>query len=207
MNGIWMLQDAAHGEPVVVDPAAQGGVVETTEGHAAAEAEHEPNVFNLTFNVSFWTLVIFLLLLWALKKWAFPPILGYAQAREDRIREMLAAAARDREESQRLLDEQRAALGKTRDEASQILAEAKVAAESVHREVLEKANAEHQEMLERARGEIEREREKAVDAIRSEAVELALAATSKLLGQKVQGEADRRFVQDVISRTGPGGVA
>jgi F-type H+-transporting ATPase subunit b len=207
MNGFWMLQDATHGtEQVVVDPNEQH-VAETTESHAAAEAEHEPNVFNLAFNVSFWTLLIFLLLLWALKKWAFPPILGYAQAREDRIREMLEGAVRDREEASRLLDEQRAALGKTRDEANQILAEAKQASESVRQEIVEKAHAEHQELLARTRGEIEREREKAVDVIRHEAVELALAATSKLLGQKVQGDADRRFVQDVIDRTGGRGVA
>lgn len=215
MNGLWMLQEAAHdagttAEQVVVDPNAEHAV-ETTESHAVAEggAEHAetPNVFNLAFNVSFWTLVIFLLLLWALKKYAFPPILGYAQAREDRIREMLDAAARDREEASKLLDEQRAALGKTRDEASQILAEAKQAAESVREEVVEKAHAEHRELLDRARGEIEREREKAVDSLRHEAVELALAATSKLLGQKVQGDADRRFVQDVINRTGSTGAA
>ena len=209
MNGLWMRQEAHEGGAVVVDPAGQHAV-ETTESHAAAEGgEHAeaPNVFNLAFNVSFWTLVIFLLLLWALKKYAFPPILGYAQAREDRIREMLEAAARDREEASKLLDEQRAALGKTRDEASQILAEAKQASESVRQEIVEKAHAEHQELLERARGEIEREREKAIDSLRHEAVELALAATSKLLGQKVQGDADRRFVQDVIDRTGTGAGA
>ena len=218
MNGLWMLQEVEHAvedaqaqgaEAVVVDPAAEHVATETTETHAAAEGAHaeEPNVFNLAFNVSFWTLVIFLLLLWALKKWAFPPILGYAQAREDRIREMIDAAQRDREEASRLLEEQRVALGKTRDEAAQILAEAKTAAESVREEVIEKANAEHQELLTRARGEIEREREKAIDSIRHEAVELALAATSKLLGQKVQGDADRRFVQDVIERTGTRGDA
>ena len=99
------------------------------------------------------------------------------------------------------------ALGKTRDEAAQILAEAKTAAESVREEVIEKANAEHQELLTRARGEIEREREKAIDSIRHEAVELALAATSKLLAQKVTGDTDRRFVQDVIDRTGTRGDA
>ena len=196
MNGLWMLQEVEHAvedaqaqgaEAVVVDPAAEHVATETTETHAAAEGAHaeEPNVFNLAFNVSFWTLVIFLLLLWALKKWAFPPILGYAQAREDRILEMFDAAQRDREEASRLLEEQKAALGKTRDEAAQILAEAKTAAESVREEVIEKA----------------------IDSIRHEAVELALAATSKLLGQKVQGDADRRFVQDVIERTGTRGDA
>lgn len=166
-------------------------------------AEHEqPGLFDLNLGVSFWTIVIFLILLWTLAKFVFPAILGYAQAREDRIRELMAAAQRDREEAQKLLEQQNAALATTRDEAAQIIADAKQAAESVRQEVVEKAHAEHSEMIERARGEIEREREKAIDAIRATAVELALAATSKLLGQKVQGEADRRFVQDAISRAG-----
>lgn len=172
------------------------------------QEEHaQPGLFDLNLGVSFWTIVIFLLLLWALAKFAFPAILGYAQAREERIREVMEAAQRDRDEALRLLEEQKRQLAGTRDEAALILAEAKQAAESVRQEVVEKAHAEHREMLERARGEIEREREKAVDALRATAVELALAATSKLLGQKVQGEADRRFVQDVIARTGTGSGA
>ncbi|HUF12320.1 MAG TPA: F0F1 ATP synthase subunit B [Longimicrobiales bacterium] len=172
------------------------------------QEEHaQPGLFDLNLGVSFWTIVIFLLLLWALAKYAFPAILGYAQAREDRIRELMESAQRDRDEALRLLEEQKRQLAGTRDEAALILAEAKQAAESVRQEVVEKAHAEHREMLERARGEIEREREKAVDAIRATAVELALAATSKLLGQKVQGDADRRFVQDVIARTGTGSGA
>ena len=222
MNGLWMLQEVEHAveeattdaqvhgaDPVVVDPDAEHATTGTTEAHAAAEGGHaeSPNVFNLASNVALWTLIIFVALLWALKKWAFPPILGYAQAREDRIREMIDAAQRDREEASKLLEEQRAALGRTRDEANQILAEAKQASESVRQEIVEKAHAEHQELLARARSEIEREREKAVDSLRQEAVELALAATSKLLGQKVGGDADRRFVQDVIARTGGRGVA
>lgn len=170
----------------------------------AEAAQEQPGLFDLNLGVSFWTIVIFLLLLWALAKFAFPAILGYAQAREDRIRELMESAQRDRDEAQRLLEEQKRQLASTRDEASRIIAEAKQAAESVRQEVVEKAHVEQQEMLERARDEIEREREKAVDAIRMEAVDLAIAAAGQLLGQKVHGEADRRFVQDVISRTGTG---
>jgi hypothetical protein len=43
-------------------------------------AEETPNVFSLSTSVSFWTVVIFLLLMAVLSKWAFPPILGYAAA-------------------------------------------------------------------------------------------------------------------------------
>ena len=87
----------------------------------AGEAGAEPNVFQLSTNVSFWTLVIFLALLAVLAKFAFPPILGYANAREQRIQDILDAAARDRGEAERILEEQRRELAEARQQAQQIL--------------------------------------------------------------------------------------
>lgn len=167
-------------------------------GHAA----EQPGLFDLNLGVSFWTLIIFGALLFALAKWAFPPILGYAAAREERIRELMESAQRDREEAQRLLDEQKRQIDAARDEAQAIIAESKTSAENVRQEVLEKARAEQEEMLARARKDIERERDKAVDALRRGTVELALAASAKLLGRKVDAAEDRAFVDDVIRRTG-----
>lgn len=166
------------------------------------EEAASPGLFSLNLGVSFWTVVIFLILMWALVKFAFPPILGYANAREERIREMMESARRDREEAQKLVAEQRERIEEARDEAQRIVAESKTSAETVRTEVLEKARREHEEMLTRARSEIEREREQAIDALRREAVELALAASSKLLGKKVDSTEDRRFVSDVIGRIG-----
>jgi len=172
------------------------------------EVAHEQRgLFDLNLGVSAWTLIIFILLMLALAKWAFPPILGYANAREERIREMMEEARRDREAASSALAEQQRALDSTRDEAQKILADSKQQAESVRAEVLAKARSEQEEMLERAREEIEREREKAVASLHREAVEIALTASAKLLRQKVGTEEDRRFVQDVIARTGDGAGA
>ncbi len=54
-----------------------------------------------------WTIIIFGFVLFVLYKFAFPHILGAVEAREERIRELLAAAARDRDEAQVLLEEQK----------------------------------------------------------------------------------------------------
>src|SRR5262245_50576652 len=88
-----------------------------------SEAAAEPNVFALTANVSFWTIVIFLILLGVLLKFAFPPILGYAAAREKRIQDALDESKRQREETERLLEQQREELNKARVEAQQIITE------------------------------------------------------------------------------------
>ncbi len=174
--------------------------------HAPAAAEHaeSPNVFALTANVSFWTLIIFAILLVVLMKFAFPPILGYAAAREKRIQEAIDEAARQRAETEKLLEEQRALLASARTEAQGIISDAQKNAERVRREVLEKAKAEQEELLTRAKREIEDERVRAVDALRREAVDLAVAAASKLVEKRLDSQEDRRIVTEFLSHVEKG---
>lgn len=165
--------------------------------HAEGEA---PNVFALSQSVSFWTLVIFLLLLVVLTKWAFPPILGYAAAREKRIQDNLDEAKRTHAEAEALLAQQRQELAAAKQEAQQVIADAKQAAERVRTDLLEKARGEQEAMLTRAKQEIERERERAVESVRHEAVDLAIAAAAKLIDRKLGAEEDRRLVTDFLGR-------
>ena len=175
-------------------------VIQEAEHAAEAAAEHTPSVFNLDAGTSGWTLIIFFILLAVLAKWAFPPILGYAQAREERIQEQLDEAKQAREEAQAALAKQREELAEARDEAQSIIAESKQDAEHVRQELLNKAKAEQQEVVERAKREIEREREQALESIRREAVELTISAASHLLGKKMDAEEDRRVVQEFLDR-------
>lgn len=171
-------------------------------------AEHgDPNVFNLNLGVSFWTLVIFGALMLVLAKWAFPPILGYAQAREERIQASLDEAKQAQEEAHRALEEQRRELAKAREEAQALIAQGKQDAEKVRDDLVTRAKAEQQEVIDRAKREIEREREQAVESIRREAVELSIAAASRLLGTKLGGEEDRRLVTEFLDKAQAQGEA
>lgn len=173
------------------------------EAESAAEAaEHTPNVFNLDLGTSFWTFVIFLILMVVLAKWAFPPILGYAQAREERIQQGLDEARAARDEAQQALEDQRRELAKAREESQAIIAQGKQDAEKVRGELLTKAKAEQQDVIDRAKQEIQREREQALESLRREAVELSIAAAAHLLGTKMDAEEDRRVVRDFLDRSG-----
>jgi F-type H+-transporting ATPase subunit b len=165
---------------------------------AATEAAHEPQIFGLSAGVMTWTLVIFVLLSFILAKFAFPPILGYAAAREQRIQDALDEARRQREETERLLEQQRAELANARTQAQQFIAEGKQAAERVREDMLTRARAEQEELVNRAKQDIVRERERAIESLRREAVDLAMAAAGKLLGQRVDATEDRRIVTDYL---------
>lgn len=169
-----------------------------------ALAEEGGGIFNIATNVSFWTVVIFLVLLYVLSKFAFPPILGYAAAREQRIRETLEDAQRQREEAQRLLEEQRAELAEARQQAQQVIAEGKVAADRVKADLVETARAEQQALVERARKEIALESDKAIEALRREAVDLAIAAAAQLIGKRLDSAEDRRLVTEYLEHVNVG---
>jgi F-type H+-transporting ATPase subunit b len=167
--------------------------------------EHAPAaganaLFDPWSNVSTWTLIIFALLMVVLAKWAFPPILGYAAAREKRIQDSLDEAKRQREEAAALLETQRRELAEAQREAQGVIAEGKQAAERIRQELLERTRQEQEEVITRAKQEIERERDKAVESVRREAVELAIAAAAKLVGNRLSADDDRRLVADYLGK-------
>ena len=154
-----------------------------------------------------WTWIIFLIVLFVLYRAAYPKILGAVEAREQHIRELLAAAARDREEAQALLEQQRRQLEEVRARAQEMVAEGRAAGERVREEMLADARREQEEILVRARRDIRQEMERATDQLRAEAVELAIAAASKLMERNLDQEDNRRMVRDFLAQVDAQGGA
>ena len=64
--------------------------------------------------------------------------------------------------------------------------------------MIEDARREQQELIARAARDIDAERERAVESLRREAVEIAIAAASRLVGQKVNAAEDRKLVAEYL---------
>jgi len=154
--------------------------------------------FAINPGVSIWTLVVFLLLLGALAKWAWPAILKAVEEREKKIQAQLDQAEKANRDAQRLLADYQQQLARAQGEAQDVLAAGRQAAEKAREEILDRARAEHEELIARARREIVAEREKALAELRGEAVELSLAAASKVLERNLDSEADRRLVRQYL---------
>ncbi|MGE0354220.1 MAG: F0F1 ATP synthase subunit B [Gemmatimonadales bacterium] len=146
-----------------------------------------------------WTLVVFGLLLFTLRRFAWPAILGAVEAREQSLERQLAEAAQNRAEAEKLLEEQRRLLSDARSQAQSLLTDAKAAAEKERGVALERTRQEQEDLLARARREITAEREKAVLELRREAVDLSLAAASRLIGQRLGTDADRQLVEQYLT--------
>jgi F-type H+-transporting ATPase subunit b len=147
-----------------------------------------------------WTLVVFGLLLFILKKWAWPPIFAAVEAREKELERTLAEAERNRAESAALLAEHKQLIADARTSAHALLAEARTIAEKERALAMDKTRQEQEELLERARRDIGAERDRAVTELRREAVDLSLAAASKLIEKRLDSDTDRKLVQDYLAR-------
>jgi F-type H+-transporting ATPase subunit b len=146
-----------------------------------------------------WTVVVFVLLLIMLRKFAWPQILGAVRAREAALEAQIAEAEKNRAESAALLEQHKKLIADGRAQAQGLLTEAKAIAEKERALALEKTREEQEELLARARRDIQAERDRAVLELRQEAVDLSLAAASKLIGQRLTADSDRKLVEGYLS--------
>jgi len=175
----------------------------TTAAPLLAQEEHGGSgggLFSINPGLIVWTWVIFLILLFVLRKWAWGPILGALETREKRIQEALDRAARDRDEAAQLLKEHRQLLDESREQAQNILAEGRKASERLRNEMLEEARAQKDQIVARAKDEIERERDQALESLRREAVDLSITAASRVLERNLDSQENRRLVEDYLER-------
>lgn len=178
-----------------------------TAAAAQEGASETPSLMSPNPGLMIWTLVIFALLFWVLKRYAFPPILSAVEARERALAEAIDGAKRDRDEAARLLAEQRAQLEGARGEAQRFLAEGRAAAERMRTDLLEQTRQQQQELLERARRDIEAERDRAIADLRREAVDLALAGASKVIERNLDEASNRQLVERFLSSIPAQGAA
>jgi F-type H+-transporting ATPase subunit b len=167
------------------------------------EAAPSQGLMSIQVNLMFWTLVIFGILFWILKKYAYPVMLDAVEAREKALSDALEGAKKDRDEAARILAEHRAKIESARDEAQKFIADARVLSEKSRADLLEHTRKEQQEMLERARRDIAGERDKAIAQLRREAVELAIAGASKVVEQNLDSDKNRQLVESFLASLSP----
>jgi len=177
--------------------------------HAAQEVAHEGaggggggGPFDINPGLIIWTLLVFVILLGLLWKFAFPSIVKSVEERERRIQKQLEDAERANAEAQRLLEEHKKQIAAARNEAQDILAKAKTVSQKERETLLAKAREEYDALLTRARKDIDAEKEKAILALRREAVELSIAAASRVIEANLDTDANRKLVADFLDSLG-----
>jgi F-type H+-transporting ATPase subunit b len=146
----------------------------------------------------FWEVVSFAVLLFLLYKFAFPGLLSVLEEREKKIKDSLDQAERHRSEAERRLKEYEAKLNAASKEAEGILAAAKERAQRLLEENEQRLTVEAERIKGDATREIDQERRKAVQAIRSQATDMALLVAEKVVQRSLNDADHRRFADEAL---------
>ena len=162
------------------------------------EAHAEPSLFAGDIGNVFWTVLIFVLLLVILGKYAWGPLLANLQARESFIRESLEKAKRDREAAEARLREYEERLATARAEASAIVEEGRRDADVVKRQIEASGKEESAKMIERAKREIQIATDTATRELYTLSARLATQMAEKAIGRELTSQDHERLISEGI---------
>lgn len=167
-----------------------------------AAEEGQGNLFAGDIGNAVWTLVIFLLVVLILGKFAWGPLLAGLQQREEFIRRSLEEAKDDREAAEARLAEFEAKLADAGAQAAEIVDQGKKNAETARASIEEKAREEADKMVDRARREIELAKQTAIKDLYSTSSELATEIASRILRRELNAQDHERLISESIKELG-----
>lgn len=147
----------------------------------------------------FWTLVVFLIIIFMLKKLAWKPILKAIKDREDSIEEALKSAEKARSEMSQLQSGIAEAKKEAAAERDRIMKEATEMKNNILDQAKKDAQNEARRIVDDARDAILKEKAAAMADIQSQVASLSLEIAEKVLAKKFENKGDQEaLVQEYL---------
>ena len=146
------------------------------------------------------SLLIFVILVLLLAKFAWKPIMDGLDAREKNIAGNINDARAANEKAQATLAQYEQKLQAARDEASAIVAEARQDAQRAREKILAEAGEEAQRQRERAVAEITAARDLAARDLAERSVDSAVSLASSLVGKELGPTDHQKLIEQSLER-------
>jgi F-type H+-transporting ATPase subunit b len=153
----------------------------------------------------FWVIVsaanfiLFFVIIWT---FAFKPITAMLADRRSRIEQGLKDADQARRDRENAEAERTATIAEARREANEILARVQKVAQETRDADIAATKEELERLRTQATAEIDAEKTRAIGEVRAQVADLALLAASKVVGESMTDERQRRLVDDFLSTAG-----
>jgi len=160
----------------------------------------EKLINSFEFGLFFWHSLIFIGLVFLLRKFAWKPILTAVNDREEGIRSALLSAENARNEMQALQADNQRILQEARMERDAMLKEAVVMKEKLIADSKAEAQAVGQKMIEQAKAAIESEKQAAMADLKAQVSALSLDIAEKLLKEELTNkEAQEKLIEKMLA--------
>lgn len=147
-----------------------------------------------------WTIVVFVVLVTLLRKFAWRPLLQTLEARQQTIRQSLDDADRAKQELERLQHESAQIVREARVEAESIVSRSRSDAERLKEEIRQKARSDAESIVRTAERQIQLETQQALRQIRREAADISVAIASKLIQRNLSKEDNQRLLEEALEQ-------
>jgi len=141
----------------------------------------EKLVNDFSFGLFFWQIIIFVLLLLLLRKFAWGPILNAVNDREEGIKKALDSAEKAKLEMQNLQADNEKLLQEARSEREIMLKEAREIKTKMIADAKEEAKGEADKMVAQAQAAIESEKKSAIAELKQQVASLSLEIAEKVV--------------------------
>ena len=150
----------------------------------------------------FWTAISFGVLLFLLRKFAWKPIVGTVNDREQSIKEALASAEKARLEMQNLTADNERILKEARVEREEMLKEAREIKSKMIADAKDDAQVQAGKLIEQAKAAIQSEKKAAISELKNQVAELSIDIAEKVLQEELSNK-DKQLsiVEDMLSKT------
>jgi F-type H+-transporting ATPase subunit b len=147
-------------------------------------------------------LINFGILYWILKRYAYGPIVVMLERRRKHIEESLKAAEAAQADRAAIQQERQEIIARAKVHATEIVSEARSEAETKKAAIITESEATADHIIEQAKRETERQLTAAHDQLAHEARQLVVAATARLIDEKLDAERDAKLVERALQAVG-----
>jgi F-type H+-transporting ATPase subunit b len=175
---------------------------------AATEEESSDNpLLKAQPGLMIWTLVIFGITLFILRRYVFGPVGAAIEKRRADIAASIEEAERSRDEATSLLEDYKTRLAEARKEADKLREQGRKDGERQGAELVTQAQGQRDRVLADAEVQIEAQTRAAAGGLRDDVVSLALLAAEKVSRQSLSDDDHRRLIEQAIDEADLSSVA
>ena len=159
----------------------------------------EKLITEFSIGLFFWQTIIFILLIFLLKKFAWKPILDAVNEREEGIKNALLSAEKAREEMASLQSDNEETLKKARYERDSLLKEAREIKQQLIDEAKNEAKNEAKKIISQAQETIQNEKNAAIVDLKNQVASLSIDIAEKVLKEKLSDDQSQmNLVKDLV---------
>lgn len=162
-------------------------------------AGQDINIFEPRVDLGIWTIVVFLGLMFILKKYAWGPMVEGLQKREERIKGALEEARKTREEAKQIQIDLQKRMDGAAQEIAAMMEKARKDASQLLTDMKSQATKEIQTDRERLRREIQTAHDQALQDLWKSAADLATLISVKTIRRNLTPDDHRRLLDEALA--------